>query len=77
MKWQLLDQNLPVVLDSISQYRPIYPKSQLHVKPFNPSTHVAPYWHGLLLHSFISEIGLMLQHQYETACSNFNKINLK
>ena len=33
---------------------PLYPGTQLHVNMLTPSTHVAPFWHGLLRQSLIS-----------------------
>ena len=39
----------------VSQSVPVNPSAQTHVYPLALSIHVAPFWQGLLLHSFASE----------------------
>ena len=42
----------------VSQSDPVNPAAHVQVNWLMPSTQVAPFWHGLLLHSSISEKGI-------------------
>ena len=44
-----------IIHSPVSQESPVKPAAHVHENPSTPSTQVAPFWQGSLLHSSISK----------------------
>ena len=51
----ILEGNLALDTLLVSQLSPSYPATHVHMYPFTRSAQVAPFWHGLVAQSSVSD----------------------